>query len=99
MNSKSDKLKKYSIETASDNSEAVFVLSTKRPVFRAVVHRFENFSDFIKFDTANPKVQVHKLPIWLEVVEIEPEFNEKYFERSLKQMAHWYFFTQINGRE
>ncbi len=86
---------KMSIKIPHDAFKVYLSLEKINPHF----YRLELDSDFLKFDSANPKVQVHKLPIWLEVVEIESDFNEKYFDRSLKQMAHWYFFTQIDGRE
>ncbi len=95
----SEKLKKYSIEAASESSEAAFIFCNSRPCFKAKVHKFSNFKDYFSFESQNATIQVHKLPILLEVVEIEENFYQKHFEKSFKQMAHWYYFTQIKPAE
>lgn len=93
----SEKLKKYILEEASELSEASFILCTKRPWFRAKIHIFKSLKTLLEFKTDNPTIQVNKLPILLEVIEIEENYNENQFRRSLKQMPHWYFHSQINN--
>lgn len=91
----SEKLKKYVLETAPESSGAVFVLCTKRPWFRAKVHNFSTLKPLLEFKTDNPTIQVLKLPILLEVIEIEENYNINQFRRSLSNLPHWYYYTQI----
>lgn len=92
----SDELTKYILEEASELSEASFILCTKRPWFRAKIHMFKSLKSLLEYETDNPTIQVNKLPILLEVIEIEENYNENQFRRSLKQMPHWYFHSQLN---
>lgn len=95
----SEKLKKYVLETAPDNSGAVFVLCTARPWFRAKVHIFRTLKPLLDYKTENPTIQINKLPILIEVIEIEENYNINQFRRSLKNLPQWYYYTQILKKE
>ena len=88
--------KKYQIERASENSEALFLLCTNRPKFRAKVHTFDNHVQSQEFHAENSLIQqVRKLPIYLEVVEIEENYKPNQLKRSLKNLSDWYYYSML----
>lgn len=82
---------KFIIKADSDQ-EPAFILSTRRPKFKGLIHKFENEQYLAGFSSENPYERVRNKLMIIEAVEIEENFNPNQLAGSLKRMCDWLYF-------